>query len=87
MTMVLVTRQAPDFTSSAVLSNGEIVDNFNFKNTLLGSRSNLFYPLDFTFVCPSELIAFDHRCEEFQKTWRRSSWCFYRLSIHSQCMA
>ena len=33
--MVLVTRQAPDFTSSAVLSNGEIVDNFNFKNTLL----------------------------------------------------
>ncbi len=33
--MVLVTRQAPDFTSSAVLGNGEIVDNFNFKNTLL----------------------------------------------------
>ena len=33
--MVLVTRQAPDFTSSAVLSNDEIVDNFNFKNTLL----------------------------------------------------
>lgn len=31
--MVLVTRQAPDFTSSAVLGNGEIVDNFNFKNT------------------------------------------------------
>ncbi|GBK84917.1 hypothetical protein NTHiID16_00970 [Haemophilus influenzae] len=86
--MVLVTRQAPDFTSSAVLSNGEIVDNFNFKKHIAGKAAVIFfYPLDFTFVCPSELIAFDHRYEEFKKTWRRSSWCFYRLSIHSQCMA
>ena len=68
MTMVLVTRQAPDFTSSAVLGNGEIVDNFNFKKHIEGKAAVLFfYPLDFTFVCPSELIAFDHRYEEFKK--------------------
>ena len=66
--MVLVTRQAPDFTSSAVLGNGEIVDNFNFKKHIEGKAAVLFfYPLDFTFVCPSELIAFDHRYEEFKK--------------------
>lgn len=68
MAMVLVTRQAPDFTSSAVLGNGEIVDNFNFKKHIEGKAAVLFfYPLDFTFVCPSELIAFDHRYEEFKK--------------------
>ena len=66
--MVLVTRQAPDFTSSAVLGNGEFVDNFNFKKHIEGKAAVLFfYPLDFTFVCPSELIAFDHRYEEFKK--------------------
>ena len=66
--MVLVTRQATDFTSSAVLGNGEIVDNFNFKKHIEGKAAVLFfYPLDFTFVCPSELIAFDHRYEEFKK--------------------
>ena len=66
--MVLVTRQAPDFTSAAVLGNGEIVNNFNFKKHVNGKAAVLFfYPLDFTFVCPSELIAFDHRYEEFKK--------------------
>ncbi|WP_101775983.1 peroxiredoxin C [Pasteurella oralis] len=66
--MVLVTRQVPDFTAAAVLGNGEIVDNFNFKQHIAGKAAVVFfYPLDFTFVCPSELIAFDHRYEEFQK--------------------
>ncbi|HDR1186382.1 TPA: peroxiredoxin C [Pasteurella multocida] len=66
--MVLVTRQAPNFTAAAVLGNGEIVDNFNFKQHIAGKAAVVFfYPLDFTFVCPSELIAFDHRYEEFQK--------------------
>ncbi|WP_032092978.1 MULTISPECIES: peroxiredoxin C [Pasteurellaceae] len=65
--MVLVTRQAPDFTASAVLGNGEIVDNFNLKQHIAGKAAVVFfYPLDFTFVCPSELIAFDHRYKEFQ---------------------
>ncbi|HEB96331.1 MAG TPA: peroxiredoxin C [Sedimenticola thiotaurini] len=65
---VLVGREAPDFTAPAVLGNGEIVDAFNFKQATEGKYAVLFfYPLDFTFVCPSELIAFDHRLEEFTK--------------------
>jgi peroxiredoxin (alkyl hydroperoxide reductase subunit C) len=65
---VLVGRQAPDFTANAVLGNGEIVPNFNLKESISGKYAVLFfYPLDFTFVCPSELIAFDHRLEEFKK--------------------
>ncbi|MBI6549008.1 peroxiredoxin C [Xenorhabdus lircayensis] len=66
--MVLVTRQAPDFTAAAVLGNGEIVNDFNLKKHLNGRAAVIFFwPMDFTFVCPSELIAFDHRYEEFQK--------------------
>lgn len=40
--MVLVTRQAPDFNAAAVLGNGEIVDNFNFKNIFLVKRQLCF---------------------------------------------
>ncbi|MBP8222221.1 MAG: redoxin domain-containing protein, partial [Aeromonas sp.] len=66
--MVLVGRPAPDFTAAAVLGNGQIVDSFNLASHIKGKAAVLFfYPLDFTFVCPSELIAFDHRYEEFQK--------------------
>ncbi len=65
---VLVGREAPDFTAPAALGNGKIVDAFNFKETTNGKYAVIFfYPLDFTFVCPSELIAFDHRLEEFKK--------------------
>ncbi|GAK83945.1 alkyl hydroperoxide reductase subunit C-like protein [Vibrio ponticus] len=65
--MVLVGRQAPDFTAAAVLGNGEIVDNFNFAEFTKGKKAVVFfYPLDFTFVCPSELIAFDNRFEDFK---------------------
>ena len=65
---VLVGRQAPDFSAAAVLGNGEIVDNYNFAEATKGKKAVVFfYPLDFTFVCPSELIAFDKRLAEFQK--------------------
>ncbi|MFM2484774.1 peroxiredoxin C [Celerinatantimonas yamalensis] len=65
---VLVGRPAPDFTAPAVLGNGEIVDSFNFKEATKGKKAVVFfYPMDFTFVCPSEIIAFDHRLSEFQK--------------------
>ncbi len=64
---VLVGQEAPDFTAAAVLGSGEIVDNFNFKEATKGKYAVVFfYPLDFTFVCPSELIAFDHRLAEFK---------------------
>ena len=65
---VLVGREAPDFTANAVLGSGEIVSDFNLKEATKGKYAVIFfYPLDFTFVCPSELIAFDHRLAEFQK--------------------
>lgn len=65
---VLVGRPAPDFTAAAVLGSGEIVDAYTLSDAIKGKPAVIFfYPLDFTFVCPSELIAFDHRYEEFQK--------------------
>ena len=65
---VLVGKQAPDFTAPAVLGNGEIVDAFTLSEAAKGKKAVVFfYPLDFTFVCPSELLAFDHRIEEFKK--------------------
>ncbi len=64
---VLVGREAPDFTAPAVLGDGSIVDDYNFKNATAGKYAVVFfYPLDFTFVCPSELLAFDHRLQEFK---------------------
>jgi peroxiredoxin 2/4 len=64
---VLVGKNAPDFTACAVMGNNDINENFNLKAHLNGKYGVVFfYPLDFTFVCPSELIAFDHRLKEFQ---------------------
>lgn len=62
----LVTKKAPDFTANAVLGDNTIVPDFNlYKNIGPKGAVIFFYPLDFTFVCPSELIAFDHRLKEF----------------------
>ena len=66
--MPLITQKAPDFTANAVLGDNTIVEDFNlYKN--LGPKGTVvfFYPLDFTFLCPSEIIAFDHRYQEFKK--------------------
>lgn len=63
---VLVGRKAPDFTVAAVLGNGDIVDSFNLQEHIKDKYALVFfYPLDFTFVCPSELIALDRRMNEF----------------------
>lgn len=63
---VLVGKKAPDFTAAAVLGNNDINENFTFSQAIRGKYAVVFfYPLDFTFVCPSELIAFDHRLAEF----------------------
>ena len=65
---VLVGRPAPDFTAPAVLADGKIVGDFNLSNAIKGKYAVVvFYPLDFTFVCPSELIALDHRSEDLRK--------------------
>ena len=65
---VLVGREAPDFTVPAVLENGDIVERFNLTEAIQEKYGLVFfYPLDFTFVCPSELIALDHAIDEFRK--------------------
>jgi peroxiredoxin (alkyl hydroperoxide reductase subunit C) len=64
---VLVGKHAPDFVANAVLGNNE-VKSIKFSEFTKGKYAVLFfYPLDFTFVCPTELIAFDHRLAEFEK--------------------
>jgi peroxiredoxin (alkyl hydroperoxide reductase subunit C) len=63
---VLVGKPAPDFHCPAVLGNGDIVGDFHLASAIRGKYALLFfYPLDFTFVCPSELIALDHRMPDF----------------------
>lgn len=65
MSTTLVTKPAPDFTADAVLPDntfGQItLSSFKGKNVVL-----FFYPLDFTFVCPSEILAFNKKLEEFR---------------------
>ncbi len=65
---MLVTKQAPDFTATTVLADGSIVDDFKLSENY-GEKGTVlfFYPLDFTFVCPSEIIAFSHKVEEFKE--------------------
>lgn len=66
--MILVNRQAPNFTAPAVLKNGEIIENFTLKNYIHQKEAIIFFwPMDFTFVCPSELIACNKRYIEFKK--------------------
>lgn len=63
---VLVGKPAPDFNVAAVLGSGEIVENFSFSAATKDKYALVFfYPLDFTFVCPSELIALDNKMDEF----------------------
>ncbi len=76
---VLVGKQAPDFTAKAVLADGSFDESFNLYN-YLGIKKDasgkvtkkgkigvlFFWPLDFTFVCPSEIIAFNNRLKEFK---------------------
>ena len=64
----VVGQEAPDFTAAAVLANGEITENYHLYDAIKGKYAIVFfYPLDFTFVCPTELIAFDHRIDEFKQ--------------------
>ncbi|QCI23208.1 peroxiredoxin C [Buchnera aphidicola] len=65
---MLITYPAPDFTAPAILHDNDIMENFNFKNHIHGKTAVLFFwPMDFTFVCPSEIIAFNSSLSEFKK--------------------
>lgn len=64
----LIGKKAIDFTTTAVLEDGSLTKNFNFFNYIENNNALLFfYPMDFTFVCPTELIALNNRIEEFKK--------------------
>lgn len=64
---VLVGKLAPQFTAKAVINGEEIVDDFSLEQ-YLGNKHVVFffYPKDFTFVCPTELHAFQERLKEFE---------------------
>ena len=63
----LVTKAAPDFTATAVLADNSFDEEFKLSG-LHGKYVILFfYPLDFTFVCPTEILAFDEALEDFQR--------------------
>ncbi len=62
---MLVTRKAPDFTAPAVLADNTIINDFELSKNLGKNGAVLFFwPKDFTFVCPSEIIAMDKRVEK-----------------------
>ena len=63
---VLVGKQAPNFKASAVMPDGTIKDDFKLSDYNGKYIVLFFYPLDFTFVCPTELIAFSKRIKEFE---------------------
>tara|TARA_B100000575_G_C23134880_1_gene659054 strand:- start:2119 stop:2748 length:630 start_codon:yes stop_codon:yes gene_type:complete len=65
--MVLVGKKAPNFKAKAVINGGEILDNFSLEQ-FIGKKYVLlfFYPKDFTFVCPSELHAFQEKIDDFK---------------------
>jgi peroxiredoxin 2/4 len=64
----LVGKKAPSFKANAVLNGNEIVENFSL-DEFLGKKYVVFffYPLDFTFVCPTELLAFQDKLAEFHR--------------------
>jgi len=64
---VLVGKKAPSFSASAVVNGGEIVENYSL-DQFLGKKYVVlyFYPADFTFVCPTEIIAFQDKIAEFE---------------------
>lgn len=63
---MLVTKPAPDFTATAIMGDNSFKDislsDYRGKKVVL-----FFYPLDFTFVCPTEILAFNHRLADFEK--------------------
>ena len=62
----LVANQAPDFTATAVMADNSMKEDFKLSDFRGKYVILFFYPLDFTFVCPSEIIAFDKKLEQFK---------------------
>lgn len=67
MCCVQIQKPAPDFTATAVMPDGSFNEKFSLSDYKGKYVLLFFYPLDFTFVCPSEILAFDKRLEEFKQ--------------------
>ena len=67
MCTTLVTKPAPDFTATAVMPDNSFKEDFKLSDYKGKYVCLFFYPLDFTFVCPSEILAFNKRLDEFKK--------------------
>ncbi len=65
--MSLIGKKAPDFSAVAVVNGGEFKENFSLEQYKGKKVVFFFYPLDFTFVCPTEIIAFEEQMAEFKK--------------------
>ncbi len=65
--MSLVGKKAPGFKAVAVVNGGEFQENFSLEQFKGKKVVFFFYPLDFTFVCPTEIIAFQDQMDEFEK--------------------
>ena len=63
---ITVCSEAPNFRAAAVMANGEIKEEFQLSDYRGKYVALFFYPLDFTFVCPSEIIAHNNRIKEFE---------------------
>ena len=78
----LVTKEAPDFTAQAVMPDNSFAElklsSYRGKYVVL-----FFYPLDFTFVCPSEIIAFDAALAKFEKKNAQVIGVFGRFALHA----
>ena len=64
---VLVQKEAPSFTAAAIMADNTTEENFSLQKYRGRYVVLFFYPLDFTFVCPSEILAFDYRIDDFRK--------------------
>ncbi len=77
----LVSKEAPDFTASAVMPDGSFKDDFKLSDQRGKYVVLFFYPLDFTFVCPTEIVGFSTEVEEFKNEIPKS--LAYRLIVSS----
>lgn len=66
MCLVQVQKEAPDFTATAVMPDGSFNEKFQLSDLKGRYVLLFFYPNDFTFVCPSEILAFDKKLDEFK---------------------
>ncbi len=80
----LIGKKAPEFHAPAVVNGNEIIEDFSLEQ-YVGKKYVVmfFYPMDFTFVCPTELHAFQQKLQEFERRKRSGGWLLRRFSIFS----